>query len=72
MEQFLFSRIDGAAAIGVSPRTFDYLIHGGVLPAGRVGKKLMGSRGALGEFSKRGISIIPKRAAEKECAAVGA
>ena len=71
VERFLFPRLDGAIAIGVSPRTFDYLTQSGVLPTVRIGKKVLVPRDALEEFSKKGISVVPKRASEKEGAAVG-
>ena len=58
MDRFLYSRLEAAIALGVSPRTMDYLIHQGKIETVPIGRKVMVRPEVLEEFARTGTDTV--------------
>ena len=60
MEKLLLGRTEAAEALGLSPRSVDYLVAEGRLPSRKIGRRRLIPREAVERFAKQGcVRITP-------------
>lgn len=55
----LVSIPDAATLLGVSRRTVENLIHGGILPRRKLGRRTLVPRAAVEQLARRDVPVIP-------------